>query len=95
MLNDLVNPRPDGPFEYDCSPRPDDPEGYLVNICKYLNENQIWVGEFNTFEIDQVIDTEENGREIITILLSCCGTGDRAGIDAETGEVLFYSMGAW
>jgi hypothetical protein len=95
MMHDLLNPRPEGPFRYDCSPRPDDPEGYMVRICEYLNENQIWVGQFHTFDIDEVIETEEEGRPIIIILLSCCGTGDRAAIDKETGEVLYYSTGAW
>jgi hypothetical protein len=95
MFYDIFNPRPKGPFEYDCSPRADDPEGYLVKVCKYLNENQIWVGKFHTFEIDQVTATEEDGRDILTIRFSCCGTGDHAGIDMETGEVIYYSMGAW
>lgn len=95
MLYDIFNPRPKGPFEYDCSPRPDDSEGYLVKVCEYLNKHQIWVGQFHTFEIDQTFLNEEDGREVLTILFSCCGTGDMAGIDMETGEVLYYSVGAW
>jgi hypothetical protein len=95
MFYDIFNPRPKGPFEDDCSPRPDDPEGYLVKVRKYLNENQIWGGKFHTFEIEQVAATEEDGRKILTNLFSCCGTGDHAGIDMETGEVLYYSVGAW
>ncbi len=67
----------------------------MVRIGEYLNENQIWVGPFHTFEIDEVIETEEEGRQIIVILLDCCGTGDRAAIDKETGEVIFYAKGVW
>jgi hypothetical protein len=94
-MDNLFNPRPDEPFRYDCSPRPDDPEEYYVKVCEYLNENQIWVGKFHTFGIEEILETEEEGREIIVILFTCCGTGDRAALDKETGEVLFYSLGAW
>ncbi len=95
MMNDLLNPRPDGPITYDCSPRPNDPEGYMVKVCEYLNENQIWVGQFQSFEIENIYETREDNRVIIIIHFSCCGTGDRAAIDKATGEILYYDMGAW
>ena len=33
------------------------------------------------------------GRPVYIIFLDCCGMGDRAFIDAATGEVLRYSLG--
>jgi hypothetical protein len=95
MFDQIFAPRPKGEIRYDCSPRPNDLEGYVVKICEYLNENQIWVGRNAALTVSQIIEQEVDGREIIIVLFSCCGTGDSASIDKETGEVLGYSLGIY
>ena len=94
-MDQLLNPRPTGEFEYDCSPRDDDPEGYVVRVCEYLNENQIWVGANGALEVSEIIESEMDGREVVIVLFACCSAGDSAGIDKETGEVLGYSLGIY
>jgi hypothetical protein len=94
-MHQMLNPRPEGEFRYDCSTRPDDPEGYLVAVCEYLNEKQIWVGGGAPYDIAEISEIEVEGRTVVNIVFACCGTGDMAGIDKETGEVLGYSLGIW
>jgi hypothetical protein len=95
IMHEMLNPRPKGEFRYDCSPKSDDPDGYLVAVCEYLNENQIWVGRGAPYDISSMSESKVDGRLVITIVFSCCGTGDMAGIDKETGEVLGYTLGIW
>jgi hypothetical protein len=83
------------PANYDCQPREDDPEGYLLKICEYLNEEQINVGPKFDFGIRDIREDEYDGREVIMVILDCCGMGDYAYIDRETGEVLSYGLGAY
>ena len=94
-MDDIFAPRPKGEIHYDCSPRPDDPEGYVVKICEYLNENQIWVGRNGGLQVSEITESEVDGREVIIVLFACCGTGNSAAIDKETGEVLGYSLGIY
>ncbi len=94
MFQDMFRSH-EGPFKYSCLPRDEDPEGYLVKICEYLSEKQNYVGEFHTFDIVEIWEEEQDGQVVIVIRLSCCGTGDYAMIDKETGEVIGYSTGAW
>jgi hypothetical protein len=83
------------PVRYDCRPRDNDPEEYMVAICRYLNQEQIRVGDWSTFDIEDIREAEFNGRAAILIHLDCCHTGDTSYIDRETGEVLGYVKGAW
>jgi hypothetical protein len=94
-MDELFSPRPDGPFRYDCSPRPEDPEGYVVRVCEYLNERQIWVGRNGALQVAEITEMEMEGRDVIVIRFACCGTGDSAAIDKETGEVIGYSLGVY
>lgn len=88
--------RPEGEFSYDCSPRLEDPNRYLVSVCEYLNQNQIWVGDFSTFEINRIQEqTGEQGQPVLILYFNCCGMGDSATIDQETGEVLGYQLGIY
>jgi hypothetical protein len=95
MMDNLFAPRPKGEILYDCSPRDNDPEGYVVKICEYLNEKQIWVGRNANLEVAEIVEGEMDGRKVIIIRFSCCGTGDSAAIDKETGEVIGYNMGIY
>ncbi|NIM93659.1 MAG: hypothetical protein GTO18_08100 [Anaerolineales bacterium] len=95
MMDQIFAPRPKGEIKYDCSPRPDDPEGYVVKVCEYLNENQMWVGRNAGLVVSEVIEAEVDGRKVIILRFACCGTGDSASIDKETGEVLGYSLGIY
>jgi hypothetical protein len=95
LFDQIFFPRPEGEVLYDCSQRPDDPEGYLVAVCEYLNENQIWVGRNAGLTVSDVLEKEIDGRQVIVLLFSCCGTGDSAAIDKETGEVLGYDLGIY
>lgn len=95
LMDEVFAPRPDGAFRYDCSPRPDDPEGYVVKVCEYLNERQIWVGRNGDLRIAEFTETGMEGRDVLVIWFACCGTGDSAAIDKETGEVIGYSLGVY
>ena len=93
MFDQIFAPRPDSEIQYDCSPRSDDPEGYVVKVCEYLNENQIWVGRNKGLIVSGVMEQEIDGRVVVILLFSCCGSGDSASIDKETGEVIRYDLG--
>jgi hypothetical protein len=95
MMENLFAPGPDEEFSYDCKPRLDDPEGYVLKICEYLNEKQIWVGRNVGLEVAEITEGEQDGREVIIVIFACCGTGDSAVIDKETGEVVGYSLGVY
>lgn len=98
MMACSVFPR-SGPPPFDlsqaeCTPRQDDPDGYLLAICEYLVEN------YDTYEIDpaelhivSVKTGTEQGEEVIIVSLDCCYTGDSAILDPETGEVLKFRFG--
>ncbi len=36
-----------------------------------------------------------DGREVIIVRFTCCGTGDFAVIDKETSEVIAYNLGIY
>ena len=69
--------------------------GYVVKICEYLNEEQMWVGRNAGLVIAEITDEDLDGKEVIIVRFACCGTGDFAVIDKETGEVLEYILGIY
>lgn len=75
-----------------CTPRPDDPDQYLVRICQYLRANTIDVspGDPNGYTIRAVEQRVEGGRLVLWVFLSCCSMGDIAVIDRQTGEVIRF-----
>jgi hypothetical protein len=95
MMDDLFAPRPKGEIRYNCSPRQEDPEGYIKKICEYLNEKQIWVDRNAALEVAEITEGIMDGREVIIVRFTCCGTGDTAAIDKETGEVIGYNKGIY
>ena len=77
-----------------CEPRDNDPNGYMIRICEYLNEAQLNLGTpWKTINMLSNQEEEREGRRVIVVRMDCCGMGDRAIIDKETGEVLDYSLG--
>ena len=81
----------------DCPLRENDPHGYLTLICRYVHENDIDVKPADParYEIKETAESMENGRPLVTIFLNCCGMGDMAVIDSDTGEVLSFRAGAY
>ncbi|MEZ4767080.1 MAG: hypothetical protein R2844_01475 [Caldilineales bacterium] len=79
----------------DCPLHADDPDGYLTLICRYVHEQGIDVKPADpaTYAIKEVQDSTENGRPVARVFLNCCGMGDSAVIDRETGEVLAFRTG--
>lgn len=81
----------------DCPLRDDDPNGYLTLICRYIVDNGIDVKPANQadYQIKEIQETTEKGRPVVRVYLNCCGMGDIAVIDSETGEVLSFRAGAF
>jgi hypothetical protein len=79
-----------------CEPRQDDPEGYLLKICVYIQEKQINVSPADPtrYQIKRIEEREENGRPVLWVFLNCCYLGDIAVIDKATGEVINFEVGA-
>jgi hypothetical protein len=79
-----------------CTPRDDDPDGYLFRICLYVQKNQIDVSPGNptSYHIKRVEERIENDRPVLWVFLDCCYLGDIAVIDKESGEVIRFEVGA-
>ena len=88
----------------ECLIKKPDPDGYLLKICRYLNEHEdtiipnrepddysiksIEEGQYSRFEGDEYKVTD-----VLVIRLDCCGTGNLAYVDKETNEVIGFSFG--
>jgi hypothetical protein len=72
-----------------------DPDGYLDKICLYVKENKLDISPAKpeTLSITQIVERAQDGKTMIEIRLNCCGTGDSALIDKETGKVVQYILG--
>ena len=79
----------------DCPLRDNDPNGYLTLICRHVVESGINVEPANPtdYTIKDSQESTQNGRPVVMLFLNCCGMGDRAVIDTETGEVLSFDTG--
>jgi hypothetical protein len=80
----------------ECRQRDDDPTGYLVLICEFLiaHADTIYTAvDPNSYNIERIEPRTEDGREVLYVWLDCCFMGDYAVIDAETGEVIAFSVG--
>lgn len=79
-----------------CPPRPDDSTGYLVTICRYIQNKGLNVDPANPaeYQIKQVEERTENGRAVVWVFLNCCYLGDIAVIDKDSGQVIDFRVGA-
>lgn len=79
-----------------CEPRADDPDGYLYQICVYIQTHQIDVTPADPadYQIVRIEDRLEDGREVRWVFLNCCYMGDIAIIDKATGEIIDFRVGA-
>ena len=89
----------------DCDIKTDDPEGYLLKICQYLNEHKDSVipnknpDDYKIKKIEEgiypgEIPLEYGDTEVIKIYLDCCfGAGDIAYFNKQTKEVIYFSPG--
>lgn len=79
-----------------CDPRPDDPTGYLVAICRHILANAIDVApaDPNRYQIKRLEERVEEGRAVVWVFLDCCYLGDIAVVDKETGAVRSFRPGA-
>lgn len=81
----------------DCAPRQDDPQGYLLAVCQYIQTHQIDVSPADptAYHIKRVEErTDAQGRPVVWLFLDCCYLGDIAIIDPATGTVLDFRAGA-
>lgn len=81
----------------ECPLRDNDPGGYLTLICRYVHDNNLDVKPADpaVYQIKEIEESFQNARTVATVSLNCCGMGDRAVIDKETGEVLSFQAGAY
>ena len=79
-----------------CGPRQDDPDGYLLKICTYIQEKQLDVSPADParYHIKRIEEREEEGRTVLWVFLDCCYLGDIAVIDPASGEVIRFQAGA-
>ncbi|MDL1898653.1 hypothetical protein FBQ82_20605 [Anaerolineae bacterium CFX7] len=80
-----------------CPPRPDDATGYLQKICLHVVNNKIKVAPANPaqYDIKKIETRTEDGRAVVWVFLDCCGMGDIAIFDKETGELKKFMTGAY
>jgi len=79
-----------------CRPQTDDPDGYLLKLCTYIQTRHINVqpADPTKYRIKRVEDRDENGRRVVWVFLNCCGLGDIGVIDKVSGEVVGFRQGA-
>lgn len=80
-----------------CPTRTDDSTGYLQKICLHVVNNNIKTEPANPAEyrIKRLEDRTENGRAVVWVFLNCCGMGDIAIFDKNTGELIKFQVGAY
>jgi hypothetical protein len=78
-----------------CTPRGDDPKGYLLKICRYIVNNKIDVApaDPNKYKIKGIHDSKYEDKEAYMVELDCCYMGDIAYIDKKSGEVIAFELG--
>jgi len=80
----------------ECIIKNPDPDGYLLKICKYLQEHKDTIipnknpNEYNIKEVEEGVYQDKN---VLVIRLDCCFMGDLAYVDKETDEVIGFSPG--
>ena len=81
----------------DCPARPDDANGYLAAICRYVIDHQINVDPAKpaTYAIKRTEERTQDNRAVVWVFLNCCGLGDIAVIDPVTNEVIDFRVGAY
>ncbi len=74
----------------------DDPQGYLTALCRYVLENDIDVSPADPFSysIKHIEEQTSGDKSLIWVFLNCCGMGDIAIFDKETGEIVEFRVGA-
>jgi hypothetical protein len=79
-----------------CTPQADDPDGYLLKLCTYIQTRHIDVqpADPTQYRIKRVEDRDDNGRRVVWVFLNCCGLGDIGVIDKVSGEVVEFRQGA-
>jgi hypothetical protein len=79
-----------------CHPQVDDPDGYLLKLCTYIQTRHINVqpADPTQYRIKRVEDRDENGHPVVWVFLNCCGLGDIGIIDKVSGEVVRFRQGA-
>jgi len=80
----------------ECEIKNPDPDGYLLKICKYLQEHKDTVipnKNPSEYSIKEFEEGEYQGKDVLVIRLDCCYMGDLAYVDKETKEVIGFSPG--
>lgn len=78
-----------------CAPRQDDPQGYLYQICTYVQDKQIDVSPADPtrYGIKRIEDGVYNDRPAVWVFLDCCYLGDIAIFDKESGQIVDFRVG--
>jgi len=80
----------------ECEIKSPDPDGYLLKICKYLQEHKDTIipnKNPDEYSIKEFEEGEYQGKDVLVIRLDCCYMGDLAYVDKETKEVIGFSPG--
>ena len=80
----------------ECEIKNPDPDGYLLKICKYLQEHKDTIipnKNPDEYSIKEFEEGEYQGKDVLVIRLDCCYMGDLAYVDKEAKEVIGFSPG--
>jgi hypothetical protein len=93
LLSLACNPTPTAKS---CQPQPDDPEGYLLAICRHIQDRKLDVSPADptAYRIKRVEERRQGDREVVWVFLSCCYLGDIAVFDKASKELIEFRPGA-
>lgn len=78
-----------------CQPQANDPQGYLLKLCTYIQTRHIDVqpADPTQYRIKRIENRDDHGRAVVWVFLDCCGMGDIGIIDTTTGGVISFRQG--
>jgi len=77
-----------------CKHRDDDPDEYLLKICKYIKKKDRYSDLPCKYGIRQISEDSIDARLAIKVELTCCYLGDIDFFDKQTKELIEMHYGA-
>ena len=69
---------------------------YLFKACEYVVSKKVEVTRHpNTWTVTRVADETVDGKAVLAAHFSCCGPGDVAFFDKDTGNFYAYARKRW
>jgi len=79
-----------------CLRQPKDDSAYLLKTCEYVVATKLEVTAHpNTWTVTKIDDEIVDGKLTTAVHFSCCGPGDVAFFDKNTGQVCAYARKRW